>query len=176
MRNLFCGWIDAGATTVDPIQVLSGMVARTGATARASDLRVTDGPIGFWARCELGCSLADERYLVALWGDAHWAERAHLGASTPAEALLQRYLDRGPELLESQAGPCAFAIIDRQARTAVLAIDRLGSFSISHAVSRDGGLVFASSATALQGHPAVTSRVDRQACLCRGGVVRDVVG
>jgi asparagine synthase (glutamine-hydrolysing) len=163
VRNFVCGWIDAERPTPDPERVLSKMAARVSRSHSQDDVRFIAGPIGLWARCDAGKSLVDDRFVVALWGEPHWTDNdPGRPSATAAQDLCRRFMERGPGLLEVLRGPCAFVVIDIKSRTAVLAIDRIGTFSLTHAAPPGGGLGSAQQ----QRHcspPAVTSRLDAQA-------------
>ncbi len=163
MRNLVCGWLDGGVSTPDPPAVLGAMTARIRSGVRSGDLSHCEGAWALWARCLPGMASIDERLAVAAWGELDFAGSGFSSTSSPADALAHAYQRHGSAVLARLRGPFACVILDRRAHEALIAIDRLGAFTMSYATVPGHGLVFASTADAVQAHPAAHSRIDAQA-------------
>ncbi|OYO28693.1 asparagine synthetase B [Janthinobacterium sp. PC23-8] len=99
-----------------------------------------------------------EELLIALWG------RPMLGESTVAVAqrLAPLWLARGAAACAALSGEFALAIVDGAAGELLLAVDRAGTYPLSH-VSNEQGVFFSSSHDALLAHPAIRGALDPQA-------------
>ena len=84
-------------------------------------------------------------------------------SSSPATMILSAYQRWDIEYLEHIRGSFATAIIRTDQNTALLAVDRMGIQPLCYSVTPDGGLVFASTVSAVAKHPAVTPAIDYQA-------------
>lgn len=93
------------------------------------------------------------------WSDARLSERAREAGH--AAALLQAYEARGERLFEHLHGSFALAVIDARARTALLAVDRLGIERLCFAAV-DGLFAFGSTVQAVTRHPQVGFELDPQ--------------
>lgn len=80
---------------------------------------------------------------------------------SPAQHLLALWQQLGPQALQHIHGTFSLAIIDTQANTALLAIDRMGVERLCFSLIT-GGIVFGSSCDAVLAHPAVTRSIDPQ--------------
>ena len=117
-----------------------------------------------------GCALASDKpasvaeengLCVALVGRPR-VEGASSSAS-PAQQLLALWRQHGRTALQKMHGSFALAVVDTQANTVLLAIDRVGVHSLSFASVGGKALVFASRADAVAAHPAVGKRLSSQA-------------
>ena len=117
-----------------------------------------------------GCALASDKQAsvaeenglcVALIGRPR-VEGASSSAS-PAQQLLALWRQHGRAALQKMHGPFALAVVDTQASTVLLAIDRVGVHSLAFASVGGKALVFASRADAVAAHPAVGKRLSFQA-------------
>ena len=117
-----------------------------------------------------GCALASDKQAsvaeenglcVALVGQTR-VEGASSSAS-PAQQLLALWRQHGRTALQKMHGSFALAVVDTQANTVLLAIDRVGVHSLSFASVGGKALVFASRADAVAAHPAVGKRLSSQA-------------
>ncbi len=181
-----CGWLaapDAGADARRRAEsangvILAAMVApltrfdacavrsRSGA-ASAAAVASADGAAHLYRQDGL---------LIALWGRAALAGPADGAADRAAQGghhgghdgadLAQRlaplWRSLGPLACAELAGPFALCILDERSGEALLAVDRSGIHTLSYHHG-DAGLVFASSADALNAHPALRGGVDPQA-------------
>ncbi|HED39453.1 MAG TPA: asparagine synthase (glutamine-hydrolyzing) [Chromatiales bacterium] len=84
-------------------------------------------------------------------------------SGSPATMILSAYQRWDAEYLKHIRGSFATAIIKTDQNTAFLAVDRMGIQPLCYSVTRDGGLVFASTVSAVAKHPAVTPEIDYQA-------------
>ena len=103
--------------------------------------------------------------LVALEGRARWhsADLAALAAQHgSAAALAEAYRRHGDECLQHVGGTFAVAIVDADAASGLVAVDRMGIRSLSYA-NPGRSLVFGSSAASVAAHPAVGRTLSRQA-------------
>ena len=145
------GWLSISAAHVQNSGDLLTIMGRTAHVQPADTVSLTHGLCALAANNQH--SVAKENGLcAALIGQPRFE-----GVSTavsPAQQLLALWRQRGRDALQKISGPFALVIIDTQANTALLAIDRIGVHSLAFsAVS--GGLVFASRADAVAAHPAV---------------------
>ncbi len=107
----------------------------------------------------------DEGRLVAVWGNAHFAD-ADLAALAQrhgvAHAVAQGYARKGTGVLTILSGTCALAILDGRGGEAALAIDRMGTHPLCYCVVA-GALVFGSALDAISAFPGSTAQIDPQA-------------
>jgi asparagine synthase (glutamine-hydrolysing) len=102
--------------------------------------------------------------LVALWGQPHFREPRLIQlalADGVAKTLGHDWRERGEKALEGLAGAFSLCIIDEFAYEAFLATDRMGVNPLTYQVY-DGGLVFGSSADAINIHPRAKSEISPQ--------------
>ena len=102
--------------------------------------------------------------LVALWGQARFREPRLIQlalADGMAKTLGHDWRERGEKALEGLAGAFSLCIIDEVAHEAFLAIDRMGVNPLTYQVY-DGGLVFGSSADAINIHTRAKSEISPQ--------------
>lgn len=162
-----CGWLGRVATASTTDELLGRMTAGlptpvpgAGLSCAAEDAGLAvRGPAGGYALHR------EDRLWAAIEGSPRWrttelAERAR--GDGHAAALAHAYRDHGPDLLLQLDGPFSFAILDCQARRALLAIDRFGVHRMCHAVGADQTLVFATTTGAIQAHPAGASTISTQ--------------
>jgi asparagine synthase (glutamine-hydrolysing) len=102
--------------------------------------------------------------LVAIWGevgfkDAGLTQQAQ--AEGAAKTLADLWRDHAEQACASLTGAFSLCILDENSKQALLAIDRMGSRSLTYQVS-GGGLIFGSSADALIQHPMVRHEIDLQ--------------
>ena len=102
--------------------------------------------------------------LVALWGQPRFREARLIQlalAEGVAKTLGHDWRERGEKAIEGLAGAFSLCIIDEIAHEAFLAIDRMGVNPLTYQVY-DGGLVFGSSADAINIHPRAKSEISPQ--------------
>jgi asparagine synthase (glutamine-hydrolysing) len=104
--------------------------------------------------------------LIALWGYASLSGQALIPNAdiniTLGENLARLWRRDGAQACCALSGPFALCILDEDTGEMLLAIDRIGAHSLSFQVS-SSGLIFASSADALNAHPAARSDINPQA-------------
>jgi asparagine synthase (glutamine-hydrolysing) len=117
----------------------------------------------FCAACWAPRFAEDARAFVAVQGEPLWFDDSTCEHSVaePA-AILEAYRRSGSDLLTSLRGRFALAIVDGEARRALLAIDPIGIERLTYAV-RDQQLVFSVSAHAVASSPNVNAPVSNQA-------------
>ena len=103
----------------------------------------------------------DDGLTLAISGEPIWRGESAPGASL-ADAVLAGYRRSGRQFLERLHGSFALAIMDRPARTALLAIDRMGIEPLAFSASAKG-LVFGSSCAAVASSPVARATLRRQA-------------
>ena len=84
-------------------------------------------------------------------------------SNSDTEVLLALLRRDGADALHRVVGMFAFALWDRDAKSLLLARDRLGIKPLVYAPLADGGLAFASEIAALRAHPGIDLSIDRQA-------------
>jgi asparagine synthase (glutamine-hydrolysing) len=102
--------------------------------------------------------------LVALWGrpgfrDPRLVQRAR--DEGVARTLGHHWRERGEKALESLTGAFSLCILDEGAQEGILAIDRMGINPLTYQ-EYEGGLVFGSSADAINIHPLARSGIAPQ--------------
>jgi asparagine synthase (glutamine-hydrolysing) len=100
--------------------------------------------------------------LVALCGRPWFDSGTDLGEETVAERFAQLWLARGPQACRALSGAFALAVIDTLGGQVCLAVDRCGSLPLLYQRTPHG-LLFGSSAAALQAHPDAARELDPQA-------------
>ncbi|MES1981085.1 MAG: asparagine synthase C-terminal domain-containing protein [Pseudomonadota bacterium] len=105
-------------------------------------------------------SVAEENGLcVALVGQPRLQDAP---APASAQELLTLWQQHGRDSLQMISGAFALAVIDTNANTALLAIDRIGVHTLAFSVA-SGALVFGSRADTVAAHPAVGGQLSFQA-------------
>lgn len=153
------GWLSSNATNT---QNSRDLLITMGATTHA-------GPAGaatlIHGACALAAdnqqSLAEENGLCVVLIGQPRLEGASTDASS-AQKLLALWRQYGRDTLQKISGPFALAVIDTNANTALLAIDRVGVHTLAFS-SVGGDLVFASRADAVAAHPSVRAQLSFQA-------------
>ncbi len=91
--------------------------------------------------------------------------RGHVfSTSSDTEVLVHLYEEAGDQLVDHLSGMFAFAIVNTQTRTLMLARDRLGQKPLNYCITREGTLAFASELASLRRFPGTPRVIDRQAC------------
>lgn len=151
--NKIWGWLSPGDTR-NGSECLSGM-------GRMAHVRPADTTSLAHGDCALAAdhrqSIAQGHGLcVALCGQPQLE-----GAPVSAPQLLELWRQFGRDALQKISGSFALAVVDSQANTALLAIDRVGVHSLAFAVA-GRSLVFASRADAVAAHPDVGTQLSTQ--------------
>jgi asparagine synthase (glutamine-hydrolysing) len=161
-----CGWFDPdgrGAARAD-IEAMAATLARFDATPVRS-LAAPWGAVALAAREAGGDLYQDGERLVVIHGRARFSD-PRLSESARrhgvARAIAEGYAERGAEILKLLTGGFSLAILDANARKALLANDRMGTRSLCYAA--DGRkLVFGSNLDAISAYGASVGRIRRQA-------------
>ena len=165
--SAFCGWLASPENDPPPATTLEAMAqAYRGRRCEVTSAKSAERALWLTADGPTGLVFAEEDVWVAIigrprWRDATLAEEQR--ARGAARALQRAYHEHGTGLLEHLAGNFAFAVIDRSARKALLAIDRMGIESLYFAKDNRNELIFGSTADLVRAHPRVSATVTLQA-------------
>jgi asparagine synthase (glutamine-hydrolysing) len=161
-----CGWFEPGSGGSSNAEITA--MAATLARFDASPVRTQSAPWGavaLAARDANGDVCQDGERLVVVWGRAHFAD-ARLADSVRrqglARAIVQAYAEQGAEILKLLAGSFSLAILDRAARKALLANDRMGTRSLCYSADARK-LVFGSNLDAINAYSDTMGEIRRQA-------------
>lgn len=162
-----CGWMDLGAADVDKQKLINDMAAPLARFDASAVHALTGQKSAAAVAAGEACAhvYRQDGLSVAVWGAAGFrakrlAERAQ--AEGLAATVAGLYRDMPDDVCAQLSGAFALCILDEGAGTAVLAIDRMGTHSLTYQVAGNC-LVFASSADALIRHPAAKPEIDPQA-------------
>lgn len=182
-----CGWFGAGAVGA-PAARQQALLERMAAPLRRFDESDLQLALGQTSAAAVSARPARRHLyhrhglLVAVWGDATLSGNrgeanrngdGHGGADAShpqpagseednlAGALAVLWRSRGAQACAALSGPFALCILDEAHGAALLAVDRSGMHGINYELSAEG-LLFASSADALTGHPAASRAIDPQ--------------
>jgi asparagine synthase (glutamine-hydrolysing) len=162
-----CGYLNTvrdarsrGDADGDDAQALAGMAASMACFDSSPVRMLADGPCGVAvAACAGSVSMHSRSgLLAAVWG------RAVLDGSTDqvAARLAELWTLRGAHACAELSGPFAACIVDGATGEVLLAVDR-GGVHTMHYQSSPHGLLFGSSAAAVQAHPRACGELDQQA-------------
>jgi asparagine synthase (glutamine-hydrolysing) len=165
--SAFCGWLTTGGSDAPPAESLSTMAAafrghhlETGSAVNATAAAWLTSPE------PRACLCAAEDSWTLIIGSPRWRDDVLTEtqqAKGAAEALRFAYRKHGVELFSKIAGAFALVVLDRQQRTALLAIDRMGIHGLYYAEVGAEGLVFGTTADMVRAHPLVGASVPLQA-------------
>lgn len=147
------GWLGHG--TSDATQTLELMLSHC-SVARPSHTH-TDAARGLAANLPLAM---DGPLAGVITGRPRFASQ-ELQALPAAEALLKLWRRHGRDTPKHIHGNFALAVLDQQANSVFLALDRIGAEKLAFAASRQG-MVFSSQADMVAAHPAVGRELDPQ--------------
>ncbi len=108
----------------------------------------------------------DGARIAGISGYPRWTDDELVGLARErgfASALLEGFARYGAGVVDHLKDAFTFAIIDRDRKTVLAAIDRAGVGCLSWGRAGDGAAVFATSADAVAAYPAMTSTVRAQA-------------
>ncbi len=156
-----CGWWGSPNKSADENRHLIESMA---AALRRHDERITPlsndhGELATVARPGRFDLYQDKKVMAAVYGPARCAVPLPAGAGQLARFVAEGYLKLGPDILKSLSGPFAVALIS--ADEVFLAIDRMGISSLTY-MQAGNGLIFGSSADALNAHPLTAAEIDPQ--------------
>lgn len=159
------GWLDLPWTSADAQQRLQQAAERSRALGRDPTKTLINDGVAVCATFQTTLAPArDDRYTAAIVGHPRPAtSQAHaiFTQHDPQHALLPLVYAFGEDLPRHLDGGFTLAILDRQARSVFLAIDRAGINSL-YVTRQDQGLAFASSAATLQALLAKRSDISLQ--------------
>lgn len=161
-----CGWFDPGAAgcASDTIDNMAAPLARFD----ANPVRSTAAP---WGAVALAAAASNgdlchhgER-LVAVHGRARFSDARFCDSALRyglARAIADGYAEKGADILKLLTGSFSLAILDGNARKALLASDRMGTRSLCYAADARR-LVFGSTHDAISAYPDSGRQIRRQA-------------
>ncbi|MEO6422606.1 MAG: asparagine synthase C-terminal domain-containing protein [Candidatus Nitrotoga sp.] len=164
--NGMCGWYGDEKDPVLAKKITDAMVdAMTDEkkdSVRALYSRC-DG-ISAWSKIDQASCYEEGSLRVAVVGNVYW-ESDELNeltqAETSAAAVAKAYSRSGKAFLENMHGAFCVAVINVQDATTIVAIDRLGIFSICYAAPHDH-FIFATSTDGVVAHPDMERVIDPQ--------------
>jgi hypothetical protein len=148
------GWLGHG--TSDATQTLELMLSHC-SVARPSHTH-TDAARGLAANLPLAM---DGALAVCHHRTATFCVSTNCRLLPAAEALLKLWRRHGRDTPKHIHGNFALAVLDQQANSVFLALDRIGAEKLAFAASRQG-MVFSSQADMVAAHPAVGRELDPQ--------------
>lgn len=123
----------------------------------------SDG-ISAWSKIDQASCHEEGSLKVAVVGNVYW-ENDELNelakTETSAAAIAKAYSQSGKAFLEDMHGAFCVAVINSQDATAVVAIDRLGIYSICYAAPRNY-FIFSTSTDGVVAHPDMERVIDPQ--------------
>jgi asparagine synthase (glutamine-hydrolysing) len=159
-----CGWLQTGSGETpaltrnsigEALSRFDGSTVREASSGRGSIVIAgSDGDLA-----------VDGARICALWGKPRLDEVELASVARergPARALMEGYARKGSAALEKVRGHFAVAILDCDAHTAFLALDRMGTRPLYYAAER-GTFAFASSLDAIGFLPGMDASVRPQA-------------
>jgi asparagine synthase (glutamine-hydrolysing) len=157
MAEIF-GWLGPVGSGQDPQATLQRMAQ---GAARRDDLRVAvcEPELALACSGPLADSFVNDHLAIAVDGTFSTTGAAANGSNAkPAARLAQLWTGDANKLAQQLRGRFAFVLIDRRARRAVCAVDRLGGRPLAFARpaaagTNNGQLAFGSSATSVAEHP-----------------------
>lgn len=157
----FCGWIGQGPDDARSV------IGRMGAHEKAdTPVLQPNAALTVSTQGAKSSSAQDDQWFCAIEGYPRWNDPAlaqQAQEQSHAAALLSAYRRFGVDLFGYLKGAFALAILDREGREGVLAIDRMGVHPLCYATPKSGLVVFGSSTDSVRSHPAVTATVRPQA-------------
>jgi asparagine synthase (glutamine-hydrolysing) len=165
-----CGWFATDAWASDVAKGLEMMAATfpTPPDGTRPPTRIAGSASSHaLAACGAGTDCVGEGALLAAVDGELWFKDSDLTALASrrgqAAACLEAFRRSGESLVDLLGGAFAIAIMDTQARTCLLATDRVGVRPLAFGYGNQGALVFASTATAVQSHPDISRGISEQA-------------
>lgn len=162
------GWIDFSQPASAAENILSSMAAGLGnGLGGATTIRADEhAGLALCAHQKMASTYFGDRMWAVVHGYPQWREQRFAEMARElgtARVVAEAYREIGRDILQKIGGPCSLAVIDREERTALVAIDRVGIETMCYATPRPGALVFGSRTNAVRAHPAVSSTLSHQA-------------
>lgn len=164
-----CGWIGAtpAGEAADPLleRMRQSLRDPSRHAAGTANLVAGSGALTGQPGIRPVSVLAAGPLLSAVEGRVRFRSPAHAeiaAAQGAAAAVAAAYAEQGPECLQGILGPYTVAVVDTRTTSGLLAIDRLGTRTMTYACN-DDRLVFGSTADSVVAHPGVSREISRQA-------------
>ncbi|MDP1679479.1 MAG: asparagine synthase-related protein, partial [Candidatus Nitrotoga sp.] len=161
-----CGWFGGERDSILAKEITDAMVAamtdEKSNTMRALYSRCEG--IAAWSKIDQASCHEEGSLKVVIVGNVYWGndELNELAQEeTSAAAVAKAYSRSGKAFLEDMHGAFCVAVINAQEGTAIVAIDRLGIYSICYAASCDH-FIFATSTDGVVAHPDMERVIDPQ--------------
>lgn len=161
------GWCSSVKDSGDTRRISDAMMGAMADRQQNSIIHALHGSydgVAAWSAIDPASCHEEGSLKVAIVGNVYWGNDELNGLArerSPACAVARAYLKSGKEFLEDMHGAFCVAVIDAQAGTALIAIDRLGIYPLCHAVS-DGHFIFATRTDGVVAHPAMDRVIDPQ--------------
>ncbi len=161
-----CGWIGGEKDPILAKEITDAMVDAM--TDEKSDTVLAlysrcEG-IAAWSKIDQASCHEEGSLKVAVVGNVYWGndELNELAQEeSPAAAVAKAYSRSGKAILEDIHGAFCVAVVNTQDGTAIVAIDRLGVYSICYAAPC-GHFIFATSTDGVVAHPDMERVIDPQ--------------
>lgn len=154
-----CGWIGHGHSATENLELVRRMAAPLGRFDSSNALTSAGNSNAVAVAGNGGSAHIYQRegFLAAVWGRARFLEPrltqlAHTNGV--AKTLADEWRERGEKALASLTGAFSCCIVDENGNEAMLATDRMGTYPLSYQAIA-GGLIFGSSADAINVHPLI---------------------
>jgi asparagine synthase (glutamine-hydrolysing) len=163
-----CGWLGPLNPENLPDDILSEMAnaINHNPTHQQESAAFNDTTLSIQAAANRCHFHTDDRFLVAIEGNPSWASPKFAAIAEQeghAKAAIVAYSQDATAFLQQLKGVFSLAIIERQAKKALLAVDRMGRLPMSYSLSPSGCLVFSSTVSALNQHPDISPQLNEQA-------------
>ena len=165
MRGM-CGWIGGEKDPILAKEITDAMVDAMADEKSDTILALYSRCEGIsaWSKIDQASCHEEGSLKVAVIGNVYW-ENDELNElaqeETPAVAVAKAYSQSGKVFLEDMHGAFCVAVINAQENTAIVAIDRLGIYSICYAAPC-GHFIFATSTNGVVAHPDMERVIDPQ--------------
>lgn len=161
-----CGWIGHGSTTTENRQLAEQMV-RPLVRYDDSNVQILVGgnsALAVAANSESAHIYQNKKLMVAIWGrakfsDSDLAQLSHTDGM--AKTLANSWLKNGEKAFSDLIGTFVLCILDESSGQTILAIDRMGTQTLSYQISGQG-IVFGTSADAIIVNPLARPEIDPQ--------------
>ncbi len=161
-----CGWLGA-MVGADSQTALSKMAGALTLSKQPDTGSVTDLSAIYAVGIGHDVAICDKQVThAAIVGQPQWHNSElndYATAHGQAAALIKAYQRYGSECLQQLEGFFLLAVLEPASRSALLAIDRMGTYPLAYTLTTSGELIFGSSLDAIQQHPCVVTNINPQA-------------
>ena len=160
------GWYDDGGKPDSPDALANKMVGALPCPGDTTSRHSTRGSVCGRVSDDRSYASVSSDTVCVMAGSPRWQCRTLAGVAKTkghGQALYSAYRKHGLDLFDVLFGSFAFAIVDARTSNTMLAVDRIGIEPLCYANSRDGGLVFGSTTSAILAHGKVNANVSPQA-------------